>query len=337
MSTDWHDIIQRHMAGITTEEEAGLLQDSLKRDDAFASLYLRYMNLDVALEAQATTTEATRTLLTAPAIRRRGFQWRPLTTAAVASVLLAGFLAVLFLPQVSAAALVRQALKVHAAALDRCYRVSASEEFAPRRQAGLPSATREILLWTRGDRFWVESRVGEKSAAWGRDEQGRVWFTSSPNVGAWFEADEVPERLAQVCELRSLQPEALLHTLLVDFDLRREPDTGGSHVIHAELKPGHTHTRYHAALLEVDSTSSVLSRVVVHRVVPGRSPVPVVFTLVESSLHDESSYTLAGHLSQQNEIYDRHSAPGKRGQALADFLQLVLGSARNGTSPDTNR
>ncbi len=83
MNTDWHELIQRHMAGITTAEDAALLQDSLKREDAVAGLYLRYMNLDVALEAHAiSAAEVTRTLLAKPATRQRWFQWRPLAAAA---------------------------------------------------------------------------------------------------------------------------------------------------------------------------------------------------------------------------------------------------------------
>ncbi len=93
MNTDWHDLIQRHMAGLATEEEAAHFQDSLKHDDALARLFLRYMNLDVALEAQAASTEATRALLAAPAVRRGALlrlPWRPLAAAAAACVMLAG-------------------------------------------------------------------------------------------------------------------------------------------------------------------------------------------------------------------------------------------------------
>ena len=49
MNTDAHDLIQRHMAGITTDAEAHELQELLKQDDDAARLYLRLMNLDVAL------------------------------------------------------------------------------------------------------------------------------------------------------------------------------------------------------------------------------------------------------------------------------------------------
>lgn len=87
MNTDWHDLIQRYIAGLTTEEETALLQDSLKRDDAVARLYLRYMNLDVALEAHAGSQVAVTEMLLSraqiePQRSPRWLSWRPLTAAA---------------------------------------------------------------------------------------------------------------------------------------------------------------------------------------------------------------------------------------------------------------
>jgi hypothetical protein len=84
MNPDWHDLIQRHMAGLTTEDEAASLQELLKQDDNAARLYLRYTNLDLVLESKASSMDVTRELLTAPATIRppRWLSWRPLTAAA---------------------------------------------------------------------------------------------------------------------------------------------------------------------------------------------------------------------------------------------------------------
>lgn len=89
MNPHWHDLIQRHMAGLTTEEEAAELQDLLKKDDNAARLYLRYTNIVLALEAKAASSEATRELLTAPASTRatRWLSWRPLTAAAAGLII----------------------------------------------------------------------------------------------------------------------------------------------------------------------------------------------------------------------------------------------------------
>lgn len=235
----------------------------------------------------------------------------------------------------SPSALVRQALQAHSARLDRCYRVEIQAESGRREAAGARLVAQpETLLWTRGDRFWNQIRVGEQSVAWGRDEQGGVWFTLSPDAGARLAQDEVPDSLALACELRSLELESLLRSILADFDLRREPAGGGTDRIHAELKEGRTHPRYRSALLELDSQSHVLRRVVLHRAHNGRAVAAVEFTLVETSLNDDASYTLTGHLTPDAAIYDRQSGRGKRGALINEFLRLVR--VRPATEPRTN-
>lgn len=87
MNEDWNDLIQRYIAGITTEEESARLEEVLKRDDDVVRLYLRYMNLDVALEAHAGSSAAVRELLVSPDLGvtkpwRSWVAWRPLTAAA---------------------------------------------------------------------------------------------------------------------------------------------------------------------------------------------------------------------------------------------------------------
>lgn len=86
MNPDPHDLIQRHMAGLLTDDEAAALQTRLKADRDLRRLYLHYMNLDVALEAQAGSRDRVIDLLrVAPLTDKpagRWFSWRPLTAAA---------------------------------------------------------------------------------------------------------------------------------------------------------------------------------------------------------------------------------------------------------------
>ncbi len=91
MNTDWHDLIQRHMAGLLDDDEATTLQDGLKTDPELRTLYLHYMNLDVALAAQAGSNATVNKMLSPPRRsetkqRTSWLQWRPL--AAAAAVLL---------------------------------------------------------------------------------------------------------------------------------------------------------------------------------------------------------------------------------------------------------
>ena len=127
----------------------------------------------------------------------------------------------------------------------------------------------------------------------------------------------------------------MLRSILADFHLRREPTTNpDTYLIHAEVKDGHTNSRYRSALLEMDAASHVLRRVVLHRMHKGRSVATVTFTLVQSALNDDASYTLAGHLSPDAEVLDRQTGRGKRGQLVVEFLRLVR--VRPATEPRTN-
>jgi len=90
MNTDLHDLIQRRLSGTLTEDEAAVLQAALAADAPLRRVYLDYMNLDVALASKAASDEATRDLIVSAATRTvsRWFQWRRLTAAAAAGLLL---------------------------------------------------------------------------------------------------------------------------------------------------------------------------------------------------------------------------------------------------------
>jgi hypothetical protein len=86
MNPAWHDIIQRHIAFTTTAEEAIGLEAALTADAGLRTLYLDYMNLDVALGALAGAADRVH----APQEQRtaRWLTWRPLAAAAACVALL---------------------------------------------------------------------------------------------------------------------------------------------------------------------------------------------------------------------------------------------------------
>ncbi|MDB6133413.1 MAG: hypothetical protein JWM59_1656 [Verrucomicrobiales bacterium] len=94
MKTDWHDLIQRHMAGTTTAQEATALGEALHADAGLRVLYLDYMNLEVALEeaAGAATGMGIKPLkpgtLPQPAPGRSFHLWRWAAAAACAALIL---------------------------------------------------------------------------------------------------------------------------------------------------------------------------------------------------------------------------------------------------------
>lgn len=92
MNHDWHDLVQRYIAGTLTDDEALALQNALKSDKDLRALYLDYMNLDVALGSHAESRMAVNEILTSPMageISRstRWLSWRPLAAAAAGLVL----------------------------------------------------------------------------------------------------------------------------------------------------------------------------------------------------------------------------------------------------------
>ena len=83
---EWHDLIQKHFAGIATPEESAELEQALECDGELRTLYLDYANLDMALESSAKAASAlqeAQLFSDRPTIHKsNGFSWRPLTTAA---------------------------------------------------------------------------------------------------------------------------------------------------------------------------------------------------------------------------------------------------------------
>ena len=232
----------------------------------------------------------------------------------------------------SAETLVREARRAHALPLDRCYLVQSVPEgdglLARYPQVAQP---RETRLWTRGDRFWIESTNPEKHWAWGRD-QGRVWMALGGAKGVWFDRDELAENddlahaVTVACDLYSMRVETLLTEVLADFDLKRENTaTAGAvttHRIRAALKPGVSSPRLRAAVLEIDAETRVMRRLVLHRTRRGEPVATVTFTLVETRAQGDETYTLEGHLNPDAQVYGRGSDWAQRTAALRKFFRV---------------
>ena len=299
-----------------------LVMDELLRQEAEPSSEVFVEAVEARLQPSASDEAFVARVEEALPTAHRPPRWRwqaPLAWAAgFVAVVSIGALMFVSLTPASAATIVREALKAHSALLDRCYRVEVRGERdgdAPPRQ--------ESLLWTRGDAFWTEIRGPEQTAPWGRDSSGSVWFALSPKIGARLTAAEVPEELETVCELRSVRLETLLREILADYELRREPATPETDLIHAEPKVGAAHAKYRSVLLEVDAGTHLLRRVTLHRAYAGRAVAVVIFTFIHSALQSDVSYSLEGHLDPDGVVLDRRSGRGRRAQVIAEFLRLM--------------
>lgn len=82
------ELIHRCRDGNASPDELARLEALLREDAAFRLAYVRYTNLDLALEAKASSSEAAHDLLKASVTSRstRWLQWRPLAAAAAGIV-----------------------------------------------------------------------------------------------------------------------------------------------------------------------------------------------------------------------------------------------------------
>lgn len=91
MNADWHQLIQRYMNGVATDEETKNLQQALKTDPELRVLYLDYINLDIALEAKAEANEANSELGCIVDLKKAAplaaGRWKPLAAAAAVAAL----------------------------------------------------------------------------------------------------------------------------------------------------------------------------------------------------------------------------------------------------------
>jgi hypothetical protein len=214
---------------------------------------------------------------------------------------------------------VREAREAHLQPIDRCYLVevrresSLAAEIAP----NLPQV-RQTRLWTRGDRFWVESVRPDQRWAWGRDESNRFWIAFGPHAAVRYEADEVPDRINIYCDLHSLNVERWLGDVLDRFDLTREEDsTDGddSSTIRIKAKARDVvpiGPAVQSAELEVDAETRVIRRMVVRRVWNGEPLASVTYSLSETDALDQADYQVEGHLVEPFEIFTRDHVPERR-------------------------
>lgn len=209
MNPDSHDLIQRHIAGTLTGNEATVLQTRLKADTDLRRLYLHYMNLDVALEAQAGSRDRVIDLLRAAPLTQnkpagRWLSWRPLTAAAAGIVFGMFCTSVVFgyvMPRAVATASLLFAL------VDGSF-----EKQSGRLPSGLPT---QFGVWS-GD----ESEVVEKASMDAKDGKRALRFVRAereptlPNHGA------VSCDVYQLVDLRSLKSDAALGDATLELSVQ---------------------------------------------------------------------------------------------------------------------
>jgi hypothetical protein len=233
--------------------------------------------------------------------------------------------------------LVREAKKAHRMPLDRCYIVEVRKDSALYDECfPLTSQVRLTRLWTRGDRFWIESSTADRRWNWGRDPENRVWFAFEPHRAVRLEASEVPRWLNLCCDLYCIRLEQLLGTVLRDFALERETPgrdddsaaegAPATQVVRAMWKPGRFHPSIKSAVLEIDAESRVVRRMTIERMYKGQPFATVTCTLVETETLDDGNFQLEGHLTAPYTIYTRDFEPERRRELIGRWFRPEVGS-----------
>lgn len=252
---------------------------------------------------------------------RWAMAWIAATTAAC--VILAGMLTI---PHATAspAAVVTKALEACRTVLDRRYDVRlepAQETLQGTRGQSLQ--TLKSTLWARDAQFVQAVEVSGRQVVWGRDSSGAVWFAVSPQAIAVFEADEIPDTLREACDLRTLDLETLLESLLANFDLERIGSTASIETIVARPRADAGPARFGRVELQIDRQTMLVRSVVLERRHRDRAVAITRFTLEETSSGREAQYEWRNHVVPDTAILRRGSVRGARRALLTEFMRLL--------------
>jgi hypothetical protein len=296
---------------------------------------------------QLDTSETSRPPVSPPtaqaASRRRSRRERPwwptVGWAAAAVALCATLLSIGYvgLREASAESLVKETRRVHQLPLDRCYVVEVERSTEGSGRGDVASwissrSGRVDRLWTRGDRFFLESSNNAYRWAWGRNEKGTVWLAYGRRQGLTLDADEQPPWLTTWCDVLTMQLDSLLDDVLANCQLTWESGDAeaGTKVVHAVQRFNRRRTGLREARLEIDQETKVLRRLTLVRwVARTRQIVTVTYTLAATEAQPDERYQLSGHLEPPFTILSNTTQPERRDEILT---RLFKPSSRRSSS-----
>lgn len=261
--------------------------------------------------------------LSTPPIFRLGHPWMWASSAAIVCLLL---ITLFLLPDAiaSPAVIVKKTLNAFRNEIDRCYTVKVDAEVPLRRNRLLRRAIpSDSKLWVRGSQFVQTYEDIDEPIAWGRKERGAVWFTVSGETVAVFEANEIPEVLQELCELRCLQLPNLLESLLRDYDLDYASSDQDSQVILAKPRGNSPKLKYGVVEVEVELNSLLVRRVTLERTKNSRPVAVISFLLEKTEQQPVAFYDPQTHSKIDSQVWDSGSRPGQRAELLREFLQKL--------------
>ena len=250
-------------------------------------------------------------------LRRRTMWW--LLGAAAALLLVVGSQSLERKAQAQAAETVRAARAAVLATDDRCYRVTWTR--LPRVLSRFPrlAGADEARIWTREDRFLIETKADGAPLFWGSDEKQRLWFLVGPGVAIRYERHELSAQRAALAEVLVLRLDTLLDDLLVDFRLEQDSGPGGAPnkrvLIRATRQESRRRHDFDTAELEIDAASNTVERLTLASRDPEAGVGLVTFVREHTDKLDDSAYRVEGHVSAAAQIYES-DRPRRRRQLL---------------------
>lgn len=292
------------------------------------------------LEREAETVDAVEMLARVRKTASPRRTWKRLTAGLAGGALAAGVALVLLLnpaqaPQLAAAdQIVREARDAHAQATDRHYELQTENDLPPQRRTQFPLLSRTYTIWTRGERFWLETIDDGPHYTAGQDAEGRIWFVLSRKRGLLFDANEVGEPLARFCDLLSLRAVQTLSELLDGYTLlRKDRGQPGEPIrIEATIRPSflNRNPRLREILMELDPETRLIQYARLKRQLEGEFSSRLTFTLLEKAQQPDSAYELRGHLDPDAEILDRKDPArmDRRSKFRDEFLKRFQNRAK---------
>jgi hypothetical protein len=215
--------------------------------------------------------------------------------------------------------IVEAAMHTHSEPIERVYVVQVERGDDPINRIELP---RDVRVSTQGDRFWV-SMNGHRRWAWGRDLQGSIWITLGPDRAVYVAPDEVGIPLRYIGDLYTLNLETMLNSFLKYCRLDRTVGPTGTDVITAVPRPLWRGRPLKRAVIEVDRESKAIRKLTLERQFPDEERCVVTFTLVESRLAEDATYSPQGHLTEPYRIFTQSTPIRERHEMVLEWFGKI--------------
>lgn len=225
---------------------------------------------------------------------------------------------------VEADAVVREAHEVLNKKVDRCYRVGAEVPKVWLNRNPMLSVGDESIVWSRGDRFRVETTLGNLKYVWGQDAGNTMWVVDAQGNGLRFKGKEIPQMLQRTRAILALDMVRLVKVFLDSCDLEvedeRTTDVGQVVTIRATYRQPGTGVPFLSARLEVEMKTKLIRRMELDRVVSGGEG-SIVFTLIDMAHLPDNAYWVETYVGPGGEVLGNDRASERKENFEALLIQ----------------